>query len=615
MSEPQPLSVTVSDAAHAGVGPTVLRSPGLVSPAAPVSITSTQSGSGHDAGTVVRPVSVGIDLGTTRTVVAVADRGNYPVVSFTDTDGDAHPYLPSLTALVDGHLVHGFEAQEAARQGATVLRSLKRRLSDPLVRWGTPVRVGDQELAVGEVLTSYLTYLRKRLETSPELAGADLGAPVTRVVVAVPAHAWGAQRMLTLDAFAAAGFHVVAMLNEPSAAGFEYTHRQGATVSSRRTRVVVYDLGGGTFDTSLVDVSGSAHEVLISQGLADLGGDDVDLVLAQMAMQAAGVTEAELSGSQSDDLLEQCQQAKESLAPQTRRIAVEVAGRTVVLSTREIYEACQPLIDRSVSLVDPLVAQMDQAPSSGQQGGPAPAGSPDDDQPQGNRGRQCVGMVAPEIAGIYLVGGASSFPPVGRALRARYGRRVHRSPYPGSSTAIGLAIAADPDSGYALTDRLSRGFGVFREQAGGTRTSFDPILLPDTVQAGALGTTAAELGAESTGATVLERSYQAVHNVGRYRFVECGGIDERGEPTGRLAPAGELLFPLDSSLRDLDDADLAVLPVCRLGHGPRVRERYEVDPAGRVNVTLTDCTDGYTRRYVLGWQVARDMAAPDAQGR
>lgn len=534
-----------------------------------------------------RPVCLGIDLGTTRTVVAVADRGNYPVVSFTDTDGDAHPYLPSLSALVDGSLVHGFEAHEAARHGAPLLRSLKRHLSDPLVRWGTPVQVGDQELAVGEVLTSFLTYLRRLLEASAELAGADLGGRGARVVVAVPAHAWGAQRMLTLDAFAAAGFHVSAMLNEPSAAGFEYTHRQGSTVSSRRTRVVVYDLGGGTFDTSLVDVSGSAHEVLASRGLADLGGDDVDLLLAQMAMEAAGVSEADLTAAQSDDLLEQCQQAKEALAPQTRRMALDVAGQTVVLSTREVYEACQPLIERSLGLVDPLVAQMDGVSSAA--GAQAPG----------------AGVVGPDIAGIYLVGGASSFPPVGRALRARYGRRVHRSPYPGSSTAIGLAIAADPESGYALTDRLSRGFGVFREQAGGARTSFDPILLPDAVQAGALGGTAAADGDDATGPTVIERSYQAVHNVGRYRFVECGGIDDRGEPTGRLAPAGELLFPLDPALRALDDAVLAARPVRRLGHGPLVRERYEVDPAGRVSVTLTDCTDGYTRRYVLGSLAAR----------
>ena len=71
------------------------------------------------------------------------------------------------------------------------------------------------------------------------------------------------------------------------------------------------------------------------------------------------------------------------------------------------------------------------------------------------------------IAGIYLVGGGSSLPLVGRMMRERFGRRVHRSPYPAASTAIGLALAADPDSGFTLVDRLSRGIGVFRESQGG----------------------------------------------------------------------------------------------------------------------------------------------------
>ena len=165
-----------------------------------------------------------------------------------------------------------------------MLRSLKRALASPTLTASTPVRLGDQTFSVLEVLTSYLRHLKSEL--------ADRGIDITRarVVVAVPAHAYGAQRLLTLEAFQQAGFHVAAMLNEPSAAGFEYTHRKATTVSSRRTRVLVYDLGGGTFDTSLVDVVGTSHEVLASHGLGDLGGDDVDLLMATMVLNRAGIT-------------------------------------------------------------------------------------------------------------------------------------------------------------------------------------------------------------------------------------------------------------------------------------------------------------------------------------
>ena len=281
-------------------------------------------------------IDLGIDLGTTRTVVARADRGNYPVISFTDEHGDEHDFIPSLTALHEGVLIHGFAARQAAHQGAPLLRSLKRVLASPTLTASTPVRLGDRTFSVLEVLTSYLRHLEAELTER----GIDIAR--ARVVVAVPAHAYGAQRLLTLEAFQQAGFRVAAMLNEPSAAGFEYTHRKATTVSSRRTRVLVYDLGGGTFDTSLVDVVGTSHEVLASHGLGDLGGDDVDLLMATMALSRAGITEEDLSATELDDLLDQCRDAKEHLTPQSRRVLVILRGQDVVLPVADLYQTCTP---------------------------------------------------------------------------------------------------------------------------------------------------------------------------------------------------------------------------------------------------------------------------------
>ncbi|WP_103064393.1 Hsp70 family protein [Actinomyces qiguomingii] len=509
------------------------------------------------------PLDLGIDLGTTRTVVARADRGNYPVVGFTDTAGDLHEFFPSLTALTADGLVHGFAARAAARRGAPLLRSLKRVLSSPTVTAQTPVRLGAQTFSVLELLTSFLTAVREQLLSSEVLEGADPGAEDANIVVAVPAHAYGAQRLITLDAFRAAGFHVTAMLNEPSAAGFEYTHRKSGTVSSRRTRVLVYDLGGGTFDTSLVDVRGQSHEVLASRGAGDLGGDDLDLLLAQLSLTAAGVAEEEMATAELDDLLDLCRDAKESMVPQTRRLLITLRGKDLVLPAADFYAAATPLIQRSLDTMAPLIGRLDD-------------GGPD----------------LTDIAGIYLVGGASAFPLVPRLLRERFGRRVHRSPYPGASTAIGLAIAADRTATVALTDRLSRGFGVFREADGGARTIFDALLTEESVQK----------RADGAAGTIITRRYPAVHNIGRYRFVECAGVDAAGEPRGGLAPYQDVLFPFDRSLRDAED--LASLPVHRLGNGPQIEERYDIDGAGLIHVTLTDLSDGYKRTYVLGRRTA-----------
>lgn len=499
-------------------------------------------------------MDLGVDFGTTRTVTAVADRGNYPVAGLTDHLGDSHDWFPSVVALHGGRLVHGFEALAAAEQGAPVLRSVKRAMAAPDFGPETMVRIGDTTLPVVSVLESHLTALRAALVRS----GIDW-ASVTSTVIAVPAHAHGAQRFWTLECFRRAGFPVSAMMNEPSAAGFEYTHRQPRTLSSKRTRLIVYDLGGGTFDASLVKAEGTAHEVVDSLGINALGGDDFDRVLADLALTAAGVPAASLSPTQTDALLVACREAKERLTPQTRRIVLDVGTDMVVVGVNDFYAAATPLVEASLDAMQPLLGGLD-------------SGSAD----------------LSEIAGIYLVGGGSGLPLVPRLLRERFGRRVHRSPYPAASTAIGLAIAADPGSGFSLTDRLSRGFGVFREVADGRALGFDPIL-----------DRSVEVPAD--GEHVVVRRYRAAHNVGDFRFVEYAQLDPAGHPAGDVVPFGRVLFPFDSRLQDgVPSAPAPAAPgrptpvaVERRDDGPEIEERYVIDAHGIVTVRITDLDTGF----------------------
>lgn len=507
-------------------------------------------------------MALGIDFGTTRTIVAYVDRGNYPVVTFFDGEEDPHDHFPSVVAEVDGRLVYGFAALEAAAAGAPAARSFKRLLASPEVYAGTPVVIGAREWPLLDVLAGFAAAVREALRAQSSIA-ADLTegrAGAFDAVIAVPAHAHGPQRYLTLEAFRRAGFTVTGMVNEPSAAGFEYTHGQRRTLNSRRTRVIVYDLGGGTFDASLVNADGTNHEVIDSVGKNRLGGDDFDLALAQCALRRAGRTAERLGGRAYTQLLEDCRDAKEHLSAHSKRIPLEVDGEPLTVTVGEFYEAVTPLVHTTIETMTPLVGGLDSNSLAGS-----------------------------EVAGIYLVGGASGLPLVPRLVKAQFGRRVFRSPYPAASTAIGLAIAADEGAGYSLFDRLSRGFGVFREGDGGRSVSFDPLV-------------DRRAPIDREGDVVVTRTYRAAHNAGWFRFVEYGALDEAGGPRGDIVPFAHVVFPFDRALQDaetLTPGAAQSVAVTRTGNGPLVEERFVIDPHGIISVTLTDLDTGFARTYEL----------------
>jgi len=249
-------------------------------------------------------------------------------------------------------------------------------------------------------------------------------------------------------------------------------------------------------------------------------------------------------------LLEEVRLQKESISPNTRKFVVD----SVVLPIDDVYAACAGLVEQTLTAMDPAMRD----PRRG-----------DDPVPWS------------ELAGIYVVGGASAFPPVYRRLRERFGaHRVRRSPHPFGSCAIGLAIHLDEGAGYKLTERLTRNFGVFREAEAGERISFDILVPKDT-----------ELP------TQVSRRYRAAHNVGHFRFVECGRIDQ-GRPEGNLAAWDEVLFPFDPTLRER--GDLAGVTVQRLAReGPEVEEIYRCAPDGTVEASLRVLDDGFERTVRL----------------
>src|SRR3984893_4920875 len=202
---------------------------------------------------------VGIDLGTTNSEVALIREGQPHVFA---EDGD--PILPSFVGLSDdGRLLVG----KAARNQWIVapertIKSIKRKMGQDV-----KVRLGDQDYRPQEISAMILRSLRDR-------ASAQLGTPVSKAVITVPAYFNDAQRQATREAGELAGLEVVRILNEPTAASLTYDPNQ-----RELRRILVYDLGGGTFDVSIVQSQEGVIEVLASHGDTQLGGDDFDDLL------------------------------------------------------------------------------------------------------------------------------------------------------------------------------------------------------------------------------------------------------------------------------------------------------------------------------------------------
>ena len=517
-------------------------------------------------------MGLGIDFGTTRTVVAHADRGNYPVVSFESAGGDLVEWFPSVVAERAGELRFGFDALAVADDPSfSQVRSFKRLLGRTHVAASGQVSVGGMRLPVAELVARFIAALGHALRTRSNLPESLRRAEKLDAVVATPANAFCTQRFLTLEAFRHAGFVVRAMLNEPSAAGFEYSHRHARTVTSKREHVIVYDLGGGTFDASLVHMSGTRHDVISTAGIAELGGDDFDRVLLDLAAERAGLDLAAQSAHVRAMLLDRCRDAKESLTTSSRRVTIDLddalgteGDGEITLPVNDYYDRCAPLVERTLDVLSSVSAR-------------------DGEAPPGADG------LSSDVAGLYVVGGASSLPVVGRVLRARYGRRVHRSPYPHAAVCIGLAIASDPEAGLVLDDRFSRNFGVFREADGGEQASYDPIFTREM-----------PLPHPGDPPLTVERRYRAMHDIGHFRYFECAAFDDHGQPRGEIAPLTDVLFPFAPRLRG-EAVDLTRLPVRRLeGEGPLVSERYDVNSCGTVQITLRDLESGFARTHVIG---------------
>jgi molecular chaperone DnaK len=369
-------------------------------------------------------IIVGIDLGTTNSEVAIVRDGK-PVV--LEEDGD--PILPSFVGLSeDGRLLVG----KAARNQWVVapertIKSIKRKMGQDI-----KVKLGDQEYRPQEISAMILRKLRDR-------ASAACGTDVTKAVVTVPAYFNDAQRQATREAGELAGLEVVRILNEPTAASLTYDPQH-----SQLHRILVYDLGGGTFDVSLVQAQEGVIEVLASHGDTQLGGDDFDeLLLGRVVARFREQHEIDLSQNvrARARLLRAVEEAKKHLSfhPFARieeEFIAEKDGQALHLSQEisrgDYEELIRPLLQRTMDCLQRSL---------------------DDGQ-----------VTAAQIDKVVLVGGSTRTPIIAQLLEERLSQPPHQEVNPDLVVAMGASVQAalirGEDVGAVLVDITPHSLGI-----------------------------------------------------------------------------------------------------------------------------------------------------------
>lgn len=369
--------------------------------------------------------AVGIDLGTTNSVVAAIDNGQPWAIP--DEEGEA--MLPSCVGLgADGKLLVGREGirQYAAAPERTI-KSIKRQM-------GTTQKslLGEREYLPQEISAIILRALKQRAETA-------LGEEVAQAVITVPAFFTDAQRQATKEAGEIAGFEVLQILNEPTAAALTYDFRTEET-----ERVLVYDLGGGTFDVSIVEITGDVTEVLSSHGNNRLGGDDFDrrlqLHLAELFRAANDVSVPEEATVQAR-LLRAAEQAKIELSEH----AFATVREPFLLSQGKTALHLEAELARKTfeGLIEPLLSETLEAI---------------------DRALSDANMRTEDLDRVILVGGSTRIPLVQRMVQEHLGQAPIDGIQPDLCVALGAAIQAGVLSGESveaiLVDVIPHSLGI-----------------------------------------------------------------------------------------------------------------------------------------------------------
>ncbi|MBW3058600.1 molecular chaperone DnaK [Spiroplasma poulsonii] len=343
---------------------------------------------------------IGIDLGTTNSCVAVMEGNEFKVLE----NPEGQRTTPSVVSFKNEEIIVGDAAKRQAVTNPNTISSIKRKMGT-----SDKVHVNSKDYSPEQISAEILRYLKSYAEKK-------LGQKVSKAVITVPAYFNDAQRQATKDAGKIAGLDVERIINEPTAAALAY----GIDKVDKEQKVLVYDLGGGTFDVSILDLADGTFEVLSTAGDNHLGGDDFDDVIIKWMVEEfkkENGIDLKTDKMAMQRLKEEAEKAKKNLSSQlqTEIAAPFITARdgnplhlNLTLTRAKFDEMTKSLVDRTVEPVRKALAD--------------------------------AKLKASELDQVLLVGGSTRIPAVQEVIKRELGKEPNRTINPDEVVAIGAAI-------------------------------------------------------------------------------------------------------------------------------------------------------------------------------
>lgn len=499
---------------------------------------------------------LGFDIGTTNTLSVVYDNNIFRIVPHIlelNSTKIIKKIFPSVISISKNKLIFGLEAENLPNTEKYMILSVKSKLKN--YKEGSKIKIGKYRFDLADIYFSFI-----KAVTSSTRKSLNFKDKVNLAVFTIPANSSSIERWLLRQAAIKSNIaKKIILLDEPIASVLEYFQY----IKKDKEDLIVYDLGGGTFDVSHVKKIYETFNVIKSEGINNLGGDNFDELLIEMICEKLKFNISELTLFEKNLIVREVRRAKESLVHyndclpdklniMTGFIETKHLKKNIDISTELFITKCNKLINKTINILNTVY----------------------------------TGELKKKKVPIYITGGGSIFPPVRNSLLKNFSNIIF-SQTPLETVSIGSVIYGKMDKEKVISS-LARHIGIVRLTNNHKEEFFDIIFHKTT-----------KLPIGNNKLTVIKGPYIPYHNIGRLQFIEAGALNEIDNCERDIKKFKEILFPFDKAINKRKILKNDMIKYTGKLKDIKIIEEYILDSNGIISLKIKRLPDNLIQNFEI----------------